>query len=159
MLNIRDLRDCVVAPTLQYLGMHSLAAEQLLLGTAVHESGLRYLQQIGGGPARGLWQMEPETYFDIWANWLRHRQPIADKVKSLRASWPEDTSDQLFGNLPYACAMARIHYWRRSEPLPPAGDAQAIGRYWKKHYNTVEGAGTVLQFCTHYEQYVSPIYS
>lgn len=138
--------------------MHSLAAEQLMLGTAVHESGLQYLKQIGGGPARGLWQMEPETYYDIWANYLRHRQNLAERVKMLRAAWPEDTSDQLFANLPYACAMARIHYWRRREPLPAAGDAEGFGKYWKKWYNTPSGAGKVPAFILHFSEHIAPLY-
>lgn len=39
---------------------------ELLIATAKHESlGGRYLEQGGGGPARGAWQVEPATARDI----------------------------------------------------------------------------------------------
>ena len=60
-LNVRDLRVEVIRPALRALDLWSPAAEDLVLGTAAQESGLAYLRQIGGGPALGLWQIEPAT--------------------------------------------------------------------------------------------------
>ena len=52
-------------------GFYSIDAVNLLLGTAIQESGgLRWRVQVNGGPARGLFQMEEATYTDIWNNFL-----------------------------------------------------------------------------------------
>lgn len=158
MIHVPDFRDCVVAPTLRYLGLHSLAAEQLVLGTAVHESGLRYLRQLGGGPALGLFQMEPATHRDIWRNYLAFKPVLAGRVLKMRALWAT-TERQLTNNAAYACAMCRLHYYRRREPLPKTGDAQALGWYWKRYYNTESGAGTATQFVTVFDEYVKPLYN
>ena len=157
MIDIDDFRDCVVRPALAHLDLYSLAAEQLVLATAVHESGLRHLRQIGSGPALGFFQMEPQTHHDIWANFLRHRLRISGRVKSLRASAPEPV-DQLATNHAYACAMCRIQYYRRPEPLPPPNAAEAIGRYWKRFYNSGAGAGTVPGFILSFNEHVKPLY-
>jgi hypothetical protein len=39
--------------------------------------------------------------------------------------------------------MCRLHYRRVAEPLPAAKDTEAMAAYWKAHYNTPLGKGTV----------------
>jgi len=158
MINVRDFRDCVVAPALSHLKLYSLAAEQLVLATAVHESHLTYLRQIGGGPARGLFQMEPATHRDIWTRYLAYRPALAARTLMMRALWAS-TESQLVNNSAYACALCRIHYRRVRAPLPPAGDAAAIAAYWKQHYNTPRGAGSAALFIGSYQQFVAPLYN
>ena len=48
-----QLLALVIRPTLKYLEWDGRAAEQLVLGTAITESRLRYIKQLGGGPALG----------------------------------------------------------------------------------------------------------
>jgi hypothetical protein len=68
----KQFRD-LIQRTLQDLGMHSESAVNLLLGTAAQESQFgTYFRQIGGGPALGVFQMEPDTEIDIWDNYLRY---------------------------------------------------------------------------------------
>ncbi len=122
--------------------LHSPAAEQLLLGTALQESGLTYLKQIGGGPALGVYQMEPATHDDIWDHFLRFNTFIKLKVGS-RLVFP---SERLIWDLNYATKMARIHYYRVKDKLPAHGDIQHMAEYWKKYYNTPAGRGTVTDF-------------
>ena len=63
-LNLDHFRADVIQPTLAHLDgddaprFQGLAAENLLLGTALVESGLHYLHQLGGGPALGIYQIE-----------------------------------------------------------------------------------------------------
>ena len=47
MLNVEQFRLYVVRPVLNYLELGGAAAEQLLVGTALTESKLTYLKQIG----------------------------------------------------------------------------------------------------------------
>lgn len=155
MIDPVQLRDYVIRPVLKYLEPeipYSLAAEHLLLGTAAQESKLRYLHQLGKGPAVGLWQMEPNTHDDIWENFLKRNPKLFTKVFRLTLNDETEQADflqhrdEMVGNLYYACAMARVYYWRIRESLPPADDAFSMGVYWKRHYNTPAGAGTVEQF-------------
>ena len=153
MIDPSQFRELIVGPTLKSMDAWSLAAEDLLMGTAMQESGLRFLKQLAGGPALGVYQMEPATADDIWTNYLAHRKDLADKVSSFGMS--RLIENQYAGNLYYATAMCRVHYMRVSEPLPDAGDAVGMGRYWKKHYNTVLGAGKAIEFVESFDKVVS----
>ena len=146
MIDPQQFRDLVIRPSLKSIGLWSQSAEQLLLATAVAESGLRSLKQIAG-PALGVYQIEPATHADIWINFLRYHRhgTLANSIERLIA--PEASRhDQLVTNLAYATAMARLVYYRRPEPLPEADDLAGMAKYWKAHYNTVLGAGTVTGF-------------
>jgi len=153
MLNISQFRAEIVRPVLVHLGMHSDAAEILIIGTAVQESGLHFLRQNPTGPALGVCQMEPATHDDLWQNYLNFRPELTGLVHDFTAPWPE-LSAQLVGNLPYAVAMARVHYWRAPGALPDATDIEGLGAYWKQYYNTPLGHGTAQQFTDNYQTYV-----
>lgn len=153
MINIEHLRKYIIRPILLELGMYSLAAENLLVGTALTESGLRHLHQLGEGPAQGIYQMEPATELDIWKNHLNTRPEREAKVLALRGS----ARDPLIGNLNYATAMARIHYWRIKEPLPDAKDAGGLAEYHKKYYNTHLGKTDVSESLRHFEKAVEVV--
>ena len=127
--------------------MHSTAAERLLLGTAAAESLLKYRKQIGG-PALGLFQMEPRSHDDIYENFLNYpgRAVLRQKIIGLLSHPDADKYDALVNNDPYACAMARVQYYRFPAPMPAADDLDALARYWKRYYNTASGAGTIAGF-------------
>ncbi len=154
MLNVKQFREDVVRPVLEHLGLYSAAAENLMVGTALQESRLTYLRQLGGGPALGAFQMETATHDDIWANYLKFHPTVSARVKDYESAFP-GAAGQLPANMNYACAMARVHYYRRPEPLPDADDIEGLGRYWKVHYNTAAGAGTAMQFVTNYRRSTS----
>ena len=152
-----QLRSEVVRPALETLELWSSRAESLVMGTAAQESHLRHLSQLGAGPALGLWQMEPATHTDIWENYLRFRPELAERVMSSGGHDVKITEDSinpphdwLVYNLRYAAALCRIHYRRVPAALPDLGNLQAMGAYWKDHYNTAAGAGTVGEFVRSY---------
>lgn len=139
------LRYEVVRPVLREMGMWSEAAENLLIGTAAHESLTgRYLRQIRG-PARGLYQMEPATHVDLLTNYLRFRDDLRDKLTQFLAKAPGPVQ-QLSTNLAYATAAARLQYWRVPEPLPAGQDIIALASYYKRHWNTFAGKATEFDF-------------
>jgi len=143
----------VVRPVLVHLGLHSAAAENLLVGTALHESGgLRWLRQLGGGPAFGVYQIEPSTHDDIWRNYLRFRPRLNDRVARLAANQPT-RPEQLITNLAYATAIARVHYLACAGAVPDAGDLGGLARYWKRYFNTPKGAGTAAGFIESYRRF------
>lgn len=150
-IEAEQLRRLVIRPVLLYLDMHSRAAENLLIGTAAQESHLgTYIEQLGGGPARGIYQMEPATRQDN-ESYLTRRPALRTKVEHFKIP---AFGPQLYGNLYYATALARIHYWRKPEPLPNADDLEGMARYWKQHYNTVFGRGTESEFFFNYNKFV-----
>ncbi|MBF0583887.1 MAG: hypothetical protein HQL80_06570 [Magnetococcales bacterium] len=145
----KQLRELVIRPTLQRLELWSEAAEELVLGTAIQESGLRYLQQLGGGPARGLWQMEKPTHDDIWQNFLHGRAKLG---LSILGPYVKPDHARLGWDLAYGCAMCRVHYLRCPTALPNAGDLDAQAVYWKRWYNTPLGKGTAEKYVSNWHQ-------
>ncbi|MBF0140107.1 MAG: hypothetical protein HQL74_07490 [Magnetococcales bacterium] len=148
-LNPSQLREHIIKPTLKQLELWSLAAEELVLGTGIQESGLRLIKQQGGGPALGLWQMEPATHDDIWINFLQNKQLLAGKVCG---SDPTHDASRMLYDLRYACAMCRVHYFRKYDPLPATGDLASQAIYWKKHYNTAMGKGKPEQYIENWKK-------
>lgn len=148
-------RSTIIKPVLTDLGFGGEAAEELLLGTVVHESmNFKYRKQMGGGPALGLYQMEPNTHDDIWINFLKYRAKLADDVSVFLSSPEADKHVELETNDKYATAMARVHYLRVSEPLPALGDLNAQADYWKKYYNTHLGKGVPREYINNWNLYV-----
>lgn len=153
MIDIRQFREYVVKPALLAIDGWSVAAEILVLGTAIQESRLCFIKQIGG-PALGLFQMEPATHDDILDNYVKARGSLYSALMSMAASAPKPLSQQLKSNLLYAAAMCRIHYMRKSERLPSADDIDGMADYWKRHYNTPAGAGTAKEWADNYRAFV-----
>jgi len=154
MIDVGQFRVEIVKPTLEHLGMWSPAAENLIVGTAIQESHLTYLRQIGGGAALGVMQMEPATHNDIWENYIAFRDALESKVIGFLSPYSAPVK-QLVGNLPYAVAMARVHYWRDPDPLPGADDIMGLGEQYKRVYNTHLGAATASEFVLNYNRFAS----
>ena len=155
MSKAQVFRTVVIKPVLVEFGGINLAAEEILLGTAVQESlNFMYRSQVGGGPAKGVFQMEPLTHDDIWSNYLKYRKKLAEKAISFLTSPNVDKIVELENNDKYAAAMARIHYMRVSAPLPKAGDIVAQARYWKQYYNTPLGKGLPHEYIDKWQKYV-----
>ncbi|MGS0648983.1 hypothetical protein ACU81Q_15300 [Komagataeibacter melomenusus] len=142
-LDLGQFKSEIVVPVLASIGLGGAAAVNLLTGTALAESGLYALRQRNG-PALGLWQMEPFTHDDIWATFLSapRQSGLKTMMLAMLARDASGGSDQLIANLRYACAMARLKYYRAPDHLPAADDARAQARAWKHIYNTSLGAGT-----------------
>lgn len=148
MLDANQFRELVIRPTLKSIGLWSPEAEELLLGTAAHESLLgTYLRQVRG-PALGVYQMEPATYRDIWENYLRYKPHLVERLNKLVPAYdgPMPPEEQLITNLAYATAMTRIFYLRVPKALPEEGDLDGQAHYWKRYYNTHLGRGRVEEY-------------
>jgi hypothetical protein len=145
-----ELRVYVVRTALQRIGLWSAEAENIVLGTAIHESRLRALMQTGRdgkpGPAIGLWQMEQPTHDDCWRNFIASRFRLNQALRELVTDGRNDeipAAAQLAGNLYYAAAMCRIVYLRQAGALP--SDPDGMAALWKLSYNSSLGAGTIEQ--------------
>jgi len=144
-LNKKQFQD-LIERTLQELDPALLTprAVNLLLGTAAQESAFgTYLQQLGGGPALGVFQMEPSTF-----KWLK---------KKFRWKYPRlffVTFKELEWDLQLAIIMARLRYRVDLQFLPNAKNINGMAAYWKRVYNTLEGKGTTAEFVENYEKYI-----
>lgn len=139
MLDSGQLRTLVIKPALFDLVMYSEEAVELLIFTCAAESnGGHYLKQISG-PALGIYQMEPNTYNDIWQNYIKGKNDILLKLLHSFGiiNMPDET--RLIYDLRFATVMARLHYMRVKEPLPKLYDLDGLWHYYKTYYNTTNG--------------------
>lgn len=148
MIDREQFIDLIIEPTLEELGMYSVAAAELVLGTALQESRLTYIKQLGTGPALGVCQMEPRTHDDIWNNFLAFREKMRQVVSEIGG--PD--AKEMIWNLKYSVAMCRVHYRRVRFPLPQAGDLKGQAQYWKDHYNTDLGRGTTEEYISNWRK-------
>lgn len=133
-------RTDIIRPALKVTGMWSQAAENLMLGTALVESGLRVVKQFEGGPAISFYQLEPSTIDDcIRYLTLYKNRDLKEKILSACYMDIFPPSECATWNMRYATLMARIKYWMRPEPLPYHRDAFGMAEYHKRFYNTYEG--------------------
>jgi len=163
IMDSNQLREYIIVPTLEALAafderMNTSAAVELLMGTASQESRLgHYIVQLGGGPALGIYQMEPDTHQSIWDNylikpekWELRKIMISMLVEDNYGDYPDEW--EMVINLRYSTAMARIRYWYVPEALPEDIEGQAA--YWKRYYNTEGGSGTIEEYLNRYEDLV-----
>lgn len=124
----------------------SEAAVRLLLMVAAHESGgFTYCKQKGG-PALGIFQMEPATYADV-CNYLER----TGRFPALNTKW---RPTRMVIDVEFAAGMARAFFSRIPEPLPDPDDLQALAEYAKKHWNTELGKATPEKYLTAYKHHV-----
>ncbi|MQP64729.1 hypothetical protein GE253_05150 [Niveispirillum sp. SYP-B3756] len=163
MSNAVLLMQAAIRPALMHLAevpgyerLHSPAAEEILLGIAAAESELRHKRQTGGGPGLGYFQIEPATHDDVLRNFVNLRPDLKAALDALLVpAMPRDM--QIATNDAYAAAVARLVLWRAPAPLPRQGDVQGYAAYWKQHYNTVAGKGTVTHFLDCWHRLISPV--
>lgn len=136
----RDVVDTVVAMTDKNPAARKKAA-QMIYETGVHESGfLKNVVQIGGGPARGITQVERGTARDIIQNYAKYRTGVMDvlsdvanveKSKLLEMSG-EELGSILENNQAFSAALTRYKYKRVPTPIPETMEERAS--YWAKNY-------------------------
>ena len=54
--------------------------------------------------------------------------------------------EKLSTNLMYGAVVCHLCNYRKPDALPEAGDIEGQGHFWKEHYNTIFGKGTVSKY-------------
>lgn len=153
MIDPWHLTAYVIRPVLKSLNALDANSERMVLGTACKESECgRFLKQLDGGPALGIYQMETATHDDLWVNFLANRPTLAHTIKGWMFGHTLLNADEMMGNLYYATAMCRVFYLRVPEIIPATLHEQA--EYWKRHYNTALGAGTAEEYIQAWRRFV-----
>jgi len=151
----KDQLRKLVTDVLIVMRLYSKNAVELLMLTAAQESHCgTYLEQING-PAQGIFQMEPNTHSDIYANYLKYKPELRTKLHRLMATYGPNLGFDLNmrGNIIYQIAMARVFYLRFPEPLPSHLDVDALAKYYKKYWNTELGKATVMEAKNNYMRF------
>jgi hypothetical protein len=141
----------VVIPTLETLGRIggipcSDTAYYLVMGTIAQESLLgTYLVQAAG-PALGICQIQPATLDGLIAC-------LSEREKDCLAAiaTPASPAQNVVTNLAYAVAITRLYYWQIPAPLPTRNTVADLFAYYKRWYNTPEGAATLAQFAQNWQ--------
>ena len=170
-MNPDHLRLLIIRPTLNAVQMQSDAAENLVWGTAIHESmGLKYIKQgyktlsDGLGVARSFYGIEPDTAVDLCRRYLAGNTP--GQIAIAKAIWPwlvyppvlakmtkVQITEALLFDLRFSTFMCRLKYWMVPAPLPDANDITALAHYWGKWYQTDDVAEQKVAWVAAYRQY------
>ena len=164
-MDVKQFTTHIVQPTLSKLEMdHALSAVEMMVGTVAVESSFEFIKQKGGGPAIGFFQLEPATIEDVVVRYVQNKDKTFranfEQASLLVAPWNFTAAgllDHVMANLRLQCAIARVKYWMTPEALPPLADIPGYARYWKKYYNTINGAGTEDDFVKAWSQHVGAI--
>ena len=160
MINPAQLETKIIVPELKRLDKFipfSQEAVDLLMMTGAHESKMGYYVAQVGGPAKGLFQVEDDTLFDLDVNYLSYRRDLMNMV----IQGGEFTPHRMTGDLLFQTRVARVQYYRRPGALPRRRDfgnhdayLYALAEYAKWEWNTEYGAATVEDYFNAYKAYV-----
>jgi len=152
-MKAKHFRKYIVRAILKEYDCWSERAEELLMFTGVSETGLldENVVQIGGGPARGYFQMEPWVCTDLIVNRLANN-PAREKNLVDNCSFGTD-QQSLKNDVVFMVLACRYFYMEVPEPLPAASDVKAIYRYYKKYWNTEAGKATEKHFMEMWKKY------
>ena len=127
-------------------------AIKLVIATGIVESRYEYLRQLGDGPARSFWQVEPATCVDNLAHYLKHRPGLMQQCAAASyvdvKHW-QDFDEKKWGeilerNISAGIVHCRLKYWRVPKRMP--NTTEGLANYWKKYYNTELGKGDPEHF-------------
>ncbi len=154
MINITQMEQ-LITTVLKKINLYSEDAKMLVLRTGAVESHYEYIRQLGNGPARSFFQIEPATARYLINQYIEVRPTIRKELEELclcDLSKMDDKSEdtvlrfQLMSNIALSIALCRIRYRIDRKAIPPHTDVTAQAEYWKRVYNTYLGAGTVEKF-------------
>ena len=161
MINTTQMRE-LIHRTLSEVGEKYASDEsvQLVLETGLVESQYKYIKQLGDGPAKGFWQVEPSTAVDNLAHFLIHRKSFMKAcaeaslvdIKHWQSYDEKLWADILEKNIAAGIIHCRIKYWRVPKRMPNSLTGRAA--YWKQYYNSHEGAGTEEKYVDTVNEYL-----
>jgi len=153
MVSVSQMRS-LVSDTCSKMGEKYASPEavELVLATGIVESRYEYIRQMGDGPARSFWQVEPASAVDNLMHYLKHRKSLMGKCAEASMvdlkHWQNYDelvwADILEKNIAAGIIHCRLKYWRVPKKMPSTIEGQAA--YWKKYYNTEGGKGDPEHF-------------
>ena len=129
----------------------------LLSGTAATETHFGEYEDRSEGYGFGPWQFDRIRVVDI-ARYIRtldrvHAIVLAETGFDARF-YDVDTICHILKFSPLLGAFfCRIGYMMKPEPLPSGSDIEAQGEYYKRHWNSSEGKGSVEKYVHDYKKF------
>lgn len=141
-------------------GYTTNSATYQLLMTAEAESDCgEFIYQYGDGPAKGIFQIEPNTEKLIWEWCLKNNYHLLNTLIRNSTGTLFGGTD-LIGNMKYQIILARANYYSWPYALPkidnPISDSNIknMAEYWKNYWNTEKGKGRINDAIEKYEKFV-----
>ena len=133
-----DLRDAIIRPTLALLGEWSPSAENLLMGTAAHESQLGFHLHGDTRNGLGLYRISATTHTQIWDKFLIHDPELASTLRGLASQqqFLKSPHNELIVNLAYATGVAWMVYKRHKLTLLDNLSVRELAQSWFSYYCT-----------------------
>ena len=116
-------------------------AKEMIIETAIAETGLGQIEDKTVGAGMGLTQFDDKPFQDIRDRSIKLRPKI---LKELHIDITLVEWDDLRYNQFLALLFTRLLYWLKGDPIPATIEERAA--YWKLHYNTKFGKGTVEHY-------------
>ena len=159
MIVSAQLRELIIQPALRGIDLYSPEAEELLICICAQESHDGYwLKQTVGGTraALGIYQMDPLTYEDIWANTLTKGEcsKLGLRVMTSCNYTLKPKPEVMIYNLLYASVMARVFWLHVKADMPAVNDMDGRWFLYKKYWNTSAGKATQDEFVSNFNRYV-----
>lgn len=129
----------------------------LIIETAATESFFGTKVQQTRGPALGVFQVEPRTSKCLQENFLAFNKKL-DTFTNRYVDKKSSEEDNLKYNLPYQIALCIAQYTRYGINKKNLSDKLVRAQIYKKHWNTVNGSGSVVKFFTDSEKYLANYY-
>ncbi len=107
-ITAEHLREQVIKPTLEYLGVWSPAAERELLASALRGEEESLFSRRASG--LGLFRITSNQHRDLWDRYLAFRPDIASRVRGLASqrAFLSNPDNELQTNLSYCTAIAYL---------------------------------------------------
>lgn len=135
------------------VNLYSPEAEEILMMIAAHESHLGlYTSQQGGGPAKGVLQVEGETMLDNYVSYLTYRKDLLKEICEVTGTKGADLQALEFNPI-YNIIHGRLKLYRSPGKLPGALNADAMAIYAKTYFNG-PGKATAEKYLKAYKDLV-----
>lgn len=137
----------IVAKALIMYGRFTPNRFMLILNSGFAETGYNLPKKDG------FWQLEYATVVDLLKNVLpniENKAPYFDLL--MWADYYTKEKHEKFmlsldkGSLSAQIRLVDLKYRTDPEPLPPYNNLWQQAKYWKRIYNTIEGAGTLEHY-------------
>ena len=140
----KHLRN-IIESVLEYIGLKDNEIDKwtklLILTVATESDNGTFTRQVNG-PARSIFQVEPETEKEAMKWACKHRKEMYEKIKKLRCKAHLSVHEGEY-NIGYATALAYIVYLSKGVKLRNNSNAEDLAKIHKKYYNTIKGKGSV----------------
>ncbi|CAH1791747.1 unnamed protein product [Owenia fusiformis] len=144
----------VVDAALEKLKKYSETGQKFLRNIACVESKYgtdknTYRKNYHGG----IWQVDEVGFKDTQDT--KSHPKLKERFKKIKELYGIDWEKVEWKDLRkpfYSALAARLLLQNKADALPPEDDIRKQGEYWKKHYNTEDGAGTVDDFVKRVEE-------